>query len=104
MRHIIDSFPVAVCNNMRILNCKILKEEKYRDYTASMRNYFMVLKCNCLPQKMEFRQHLTPGKTGDAKPLGKMIDKLQVEAFIYRVSAYQIMDYKMWHLKKDLFH
>ena len=30
MQYIIDSFPVAVCNNMRIMNCEILKEEKYR--------------------------------------------------------------------------
>ncbi len=40
MHYIIDSFPVAVCNNMRIANCKILKEEKWQGYTASMRNYF----------------------------------------------------------------
>ena len=27
MHYIIDSFPVAVCNNMRIANCKILREK-----------------------------------------------------------------------------
>jgi hypothetical protein len=27
MQYIIDSFPVAVCNNMIILNCKILKDK-----------------------------------------------------------------------------
>nr|WP_242604836.1 hypothetical protein [Flavobacterium subsaxonicum] len=26
LHYIIDSFPVAVCNNMRIANCKILKD------------------------------------------------------------------------------
>ena len=55
MHYIIDSFPVAVCHNMRIANCKILKEKKWRGYTASMRNYFLVLKYNYLRPKMEFR-------------------------------------------------
>jgi hypothetical protein len=36
LRYIIDSFPVAVYNNMRIANCKILKDKKWRGYTASM--------------------------------------------------------------------
>ena len=35
MQYIIDSFPVPVCKNMRIANCKILKQEKYnRDNPA----------------------------------------------------------------------
>lgn len=44
MHYNIDSISAAVCNNMRIMNCKILKEEKYRGYTASMRNYFYGVK------------------------------------------------------------
>lgn len=51
MQYKIDFFPVAVCNNMRIANCKILKDKKWRGYTASMRNIFMELKYNCSPQK-----------------------------------------------------
>jgi hypothetical protein len=46
MHYIIDSFPVAVCNSMRIANCKIVRDKKWRGYTASMRSYFMELKCN----------------------------------------------------------
>ena len=95
MQYIIDSFPVAVCNNMRIMNCKILKEEKYRGYTASMRNYFYGVKVQLLTTKdgIPIAFHFTPGKTGDAKALGKMIDKLPVEASIYGDSAYT--DYKL---------
>lgn len=32
--------------------------------------------------------HFTPGKTGDAKAIGKMIDKLPAEASLYSDSAY----------------
>ncbi len=90
MHYIIDSFPVAVCNNMRIANSKILKEEKWRGYTASMRNYFYGVKVQLLTTKdgIPIAFHFTPGKTGDAKAIGKMIDKLPAEASLYGDSAY----------------
>jgi hypothetical protein len=90
LHYIIDSFPVAVCNNMRIANCKILKEKKWRGYTASMRNYFYGVKVQLLTTKdgIPIAFHFTPGKTGDAKALGKMIDKLPAEASLYADSAY----------------
>lgn len=90
LHYIIDSFPVAVCNNMRIANCKILKDKKYRGYTASMRNYFYGVKVQLLTTKdgIPIAFHFTPGKTGDAKALGKMIDKLPAEASLYGDSAY----------------
>lgn len=90
LHYIIDSFPVAVCNNMRIANCKILKDKKWRGYTASMRNYFYGVKVQLLTTKdgIPIAFHFTPGKTGDAKALGKMIDKLPAEALLYGDSAY----------------
>lgn len=90
LHYIIDSFPVAVCNNMRIANCKILNAKKWRGYTASMRNYFYGVKVQLLTTKdgIPIAFHFTPGKTGDAKALGKMIDKLPAEASLYGDSAY----------------
>lgn len=90
MHYIIDFFPVAVCNNMRIANCKILKDKKWRGYTASMRNYFYGVKVQLLTTKdgIPIAFHFTPGKTGDAKALGKMIDKLPVESSLYGDSVY----------------
>ena len=90
LHYIIDSFPVAVCNNMRISNCKILKDKKWRGYTASMRNYFYGVKVQLLTTKdgIPIVFHFTPSKTGDAKALGKMIDKLPAEASLYGDSAY----------------
>jgi hypothetical protein len=90
MHYIIDSFPVAVCHNMRIANCNILKDEKWRGYTASMRNYFYGVKVQLVTTKdgIPIAFHFTPGKTGDAKAIGKMIDKLPPEASLYGDSAY----------------
>lgn len=36
----IDSFPVAVCRNIRIKRCKLLDGQAYRGYNASKREYF----------------------------------------------------------------
>lgn len=90
MHYIIDSFPVAVCNNMRIAKSKILTDKKWRGYTASMRSYFYGIKVQLLTTKdgIPIAFHFTPGKTGDAKAIGKMIDKLPAEASLYGDSAY----------------
>ena len=95
MQYIIDSFPVAVCNNMGIMNCKMLRDKKWRGYTASMRSYFYGVKVQLLTTKdgIPIAFHFTPGKTADAKALGKMIDKLPPEASIYGDSAY--LDYAL---------
>ncbi|CAD0006626.1 transposase [Flavobacterium salmonis] len=95
MHYIIDSFPVVVCHNMRISKCKILKDKKWRGYTASMRNYFYGVKVQLVTTKsgIPIAFHFTPGKTADAKSLGRMIDKLPAEASIYGDSAY--LDYSL---------
>jgi hypothetical protein len=39
-QYMIDSFPVAVCDNIRIPSCRLLKGEAYRGKSASKRRYF----------------------------------------------------------------
>jgi len=39
-RYILDTFPVAVCHNIRISRCNLLKEEDFRGKNASKREYF----------------------------------------------------------------
>jgi IS5 family transposase len=61
-----------------------------RLYRASMRNYFYSVKVQLLTTKygIPIAFHFTPGKTGDAKAIGKMIDKLPAEASLYGDSVY----------------
>ncbi|ANO49046.1 hypothetical protein Pf1_00798 [Flavobacterium columnare] len=101
MQYIIDSFPVAFCHNMRIANCKIVSGKKWRGYTASMRSYFYGIKVQLLTTKagIPIAFHFTPGKTRDAKAIGKMIDKLPAEASIYADSAYT--NYKLEDFAKE---
>ena len=39
-RYAMDSFPIAVCDNIRISRCRLTKERDYRGYLASKRRYF----------------------------------------------------------------
>lgn len=39
-RYLIDSFPVAVCDNIRIARCRLLRGEGYRGRCVSKRRYF----------------------------------------------------------------
>src|SRR5579859_8138166 len=61
--YIIDSFPIAVCDNIRIPRCRIYQEEEYRGYTSSKKRYFYGLKIHLMitadGKPVEF--FLTPG-------------------------------------------
>lgn len=39
-RYLIDSFPIAICDNIRIAQCRLLQDECYRGKNASKRRYF----------------------------------------------------------------
>lgn len=73
--YIIDSFPVAVCDNIRISRCKIYSQrDLYRGYIASKKRYFYGLRVHMLV-------------TTDGKPVellmapGKYDDKTVFKAF-----------------------
>src|SRR5699024_12401769 len=42
--YILDSFPVAVCDNIRISRCRLLQGEQWRGWQVSMRRYFYGVK------------------------------------------------------------
>jgi hypothetical protein len=39
-RYLLDSFPIPVCDNIRIPRCRIIQDERYRGVMASKRRYF----------------------------------------------------------------
>ena len=41
---VLDSFPVPVCDNIRISRSKLIKDPSYRGWQASMRRYFYGIK------------------------------------------------------------
>jgi len=69
--YVIDSFPVAACDNYRILRSHLYRGEKWRGYQASKRRFFYGLKIHLMTteqgQPVEF--FLTPGGYSDTKAL-----------------------------------
>jgi hypothetical protein len=43
-RYVLDSFPVSVCDNIRIPRCRLVKDELYRGRIQSKRRYFYGVK------------------------------------------------------------
>lgn len=89
-QYILDSFPMAACDNIRIIRSKLLKGKKWRGYTASMRRYFYGVKVQLLISRtgIPIRFCFVPGKQADVKALKAMIHNLPPESQVYADSAY----------------
>jgi Transposase DDE domain len=93
--YIIDSFPVAVCDNYRIPHAHIYDQEAYRGYIASKKRYFYGLKIHLLvtPQGHPVECFLTPGSSSDVRALRSFQFDVPKGSVIYADKAYN--DYGM---------
>ena len=90
-RYIIDSFPVKVCHNIRIANCKILKDRKlYRGKCVSKREYFYGFKVQMIvsEQGIPIDFYLLAGSLADITALQSMNIDLPENSELYGDSAY----------------
>jgi len=99
--YIIDSFPVAACDTIRIPRAKIYQREVYRGYTASKKRYFYGLKIHLMVtqggQPVEF--FLTPGSFSDARALHGFTFDLPEGSTVYADKAYN--DYQTEDLLQE---
>ena len=88
--YIIDSFPVAVCDNIRISRCKLLKGKQWRGKQCSMRRYFYGVKVQVLvnAQGVPVEFGFVPGCESDVQALKKLPLAVAPESKIYGDSAY----------------
>jgi len=88
--YIIDSAPVAVCDNIRIRRNKIYGDEAHRGYQASKKRYFYGVKIHLLVTKdhqpVEF--FLTPGSFSDTAALTQFDFDLPAGAQVFADKAY----------------
>ncbi len=88
--YVVDSFPVAVCDNIRISKCRMLKGKQWRGKQCSMRRYFYGVKVqvltttNGIPVEFCF----VPGSESDVQGLKKLPMTVSAESNIYADSAY----------------
>jgi Transposase DDE domain len=88
--YMIDSFPVAVCDNIRISRCKLLKGKQWRGKQSSMRRYFYGVKVQVLvnSQGIPVEFGFVPGCESDVQALKKLPLAVAAESKIYGDSAY----------------
>lgn len=100
--YVIDSFPVAACDNIRINRCRRYRGEAWRGYQASKRRYFYGVKVHLViaasGQPVEFV--LTPGADGDCKVLKQLNLDLPEGSTLTGDKAYN--DYAYEDLLKEL--
>jgi len=100
--YIIDSFPIAVCKNIRIPRNKILKNEAYRGYNASKREYFYGFKIQVITTVtgIPVDYFIVAGSVHDSTALQAMNIDLPENSNLYADSGYT--DYELENYYKEL--
>lgn len=88
--YVIDAFPAAVCDNIRISRCKLLHGEQWRGKQCSMRRYFYGVKVQVLvtAQGIPVEFCFVPGGQSDVQALKKLPLAVAPESKIYGDAAY----------------
>jgi DDE family transposase len=102
--YVIDSIPIAVCDNIRIRRSKIYAHEDFRGYQASKKRYFYGLKIHLMVTQdgQPVECFLTPGGFGDVDALKYYAYELPNGSIIYADKAYN--DYEIEDFLKEVDH
>ena len=87
--YVIDSRPIAACDNMRMRRSKLDSNEDFRGYQASKKRYFYGLKIHMMVTQdgQPVACFLTPGGFGDVDALKYYAYELPDGAIIYADKA-----------------
>lgn len=90
--YIIDSFPAAACDNIRMKRDKRFRSERFRGYTASKRRYFYGVKIFLLTAARgePVEMFVVPGATADVLALDVFDFDLPRQSTVYGDSAFTL--------------
>lgn len=95
-RYVLDSFPVPLCDNIRIGRCRMVRDERYRGKLASKRRYFYGVKVQLLATSdglpVEFC--ILPGGCADLQGLAELALSLPEGAQLFVDSAYNCYEWE----------
>jgi hypothetical protein len=88
--YLIDSFPVAVCHNVRASRCRLLQNKAYKGYSASKKEYFYGFKVQVITTSdgLPVEYFIVAGSVHDARALQAMHLDLPRGSRLYADSAY----------------
>lgn len=99
--YVIDTYPIPVCDNIRIRRCRLYREEMYRGYTASKKRFFYGLKAHLMvtTDGHPIECFFTPGSVGDVTMLPYFTMDLPAGSRVYADKAYN--DYREEDLLRE---
>ncbi len=102
LEYIVDAFPVSVCRNIRIKNCRIYQGENFRGYNVSKHEWFYGIKVTVIASRdgCPLGVMLCPGSEHDSVPFKQMKLHLPQGSELYGDSAY--VDYKYQDMLKEI--
>lgn len=88
--YLLDSFPVALCDNIRIRQAHLVHSEQYRGYIASKKRFFYGIRVQLLATStgipVEFA--FLPGAANDVRGLNALPLQLPAHSQVYADAAY----------------
>ncbi len=95
-RYLLDSFPVPVCDNIRINRCRIVRDELYRGKMASKHRYFYGVRVQLLATSdgipLEFC--VLPGACSDLQGLAELALDLPDNAELFVDAGYNFYEWE----------
>jgi Transposase DDE domain len=95
-RYLLDSFPIPLCDNIRISRCRLVKDELYRGKSASKRRYFYGVKVQLLATSegipVEFC--ILPGGCADVQGLAELALDLPAAAQLFVDAGYNCYEWE----------
>lgn len=95
-RYLLDSFPVAVCDNIRINRCRIVRDRSYRGKMSSKRRYFYGVRVQLLATSdgipVEFC--ILPGSCADLQGLAELALEMPEAAQIFVDAGYNFYEWE----------
>lgn len=87
--YLLDSFPVPMCDNIRIFNVRLIRSEQFRGYIASKKRYFYGVRVQLLTTKTGIPVEFVflPGSANDVRALNALPLNLPPGSDVYGDSA-----------------
>jgi hypothetical protein len=89
--YIIDTFPISVCRNIRIKNCRLLSGENYQGFNNSKKAWFYGFKVQVITTEdiISFQFDVYCGETGDVTAFQCTQINLEGGSNLYGDKAYR---------------
>lgn len=88
--YLLDSFPVALCDNIRIRQVRLVRSEQYRGYIASKKRFFYGIRVQLLATStgIPVAFAFLPGAANDVRELNALPLQLPPRSEVYADAAY----------------